>query len=171
MHKGRCHKVHATRSKREFVFATRKYCSIAMFLCKAGYRFGSTPAMDRLGTSPTSILRRSCIRVVPKSVISEICKSTFVGSPAGDVCSGPPASLSVHAKHGKDDSSSSSSILSLRFPKPEGPRFRRQYFECLVVPSRPALSFAVAHKQQRRVDSRQGFYGTARGRTRWIAMA
>jgi polysaccharide biosynthesis/export protein len=107
----------------------------------------------------------------PKSVISEICKSTFVGSPAGDVCSGPPASLSVHAKHGKDDSSSSSSVLSLRFPKPEGTRFRRQYFECLVAPSRPALSFAVAQKQQTRVDSRQGSYGTVRGCIRWIAVA
>jgi hypothetical protein len=30
----------------------RKYCSIAMFLCKAGYRFGSTPAMEQGGHVP-----------------------------------------------------------------------------------------------------------------------
>jgi len=63
MHKGRCHKVHATRSKWEFVFATRKYCTIAMFLCKAGYRCGSVPALEQAGNvsdiSLASLMRQS----------------------------------------------------------------------------------------------------------------
>jgi hypothetical protein len=52
MHKGRCHKVYAIRSKWEFVFDMRRYCTSAMFLCKAGYRFGSLPPMLQAGNVP-----------------------------------------------------------------------------------------------------------------------
>jgi hypothetical protein len=33
-------------------FHTRKYCAIEMFLCKAGYRYGSLPAMQQAGNVP-----------------------------------------------------------------------------------------------------------------------
>src|SRR5689334_22652335 len=62
------------------------------------------PPSSRPGTSSTSVLRCHALEFVPKSVTSEICKSTFVGSPAGDVCARPPAPPSVHAKPPKGDS-------------------------------------------------------------------
>jgi hypothetical protein len=41
----------------------RKYCTIAMFLCKAGYRFGSAPATEQAGhvldISIASLVRQS----------------------------------------------------------------------------------------------------------------
>jgi hypothetical protein len=59
---------------------------------------------SKLGTSSTSVLRCHALEFVPKSVTSEICKSTFVGSPAGDGCASLPLPLVSTRKPRKDDS-------------------------------------------------------------------